>query len=650
VSCPEDFTTLLERAIILKSKLQDFTPIVNYVVKGGNEDRYIHSHSLFKMMENISMPHAIIMMVCGAHFDRSESLWITLMNLVVKLTSKYQLERNTTHVRGLNHLAMESYVKTILGSKKTLTTAFSLVPEQLQSLFCYHVCLSLLVQARAPGVVRLIVRTFSDKQDYFALTRCISELADDITGCFDYSSVLTYAFCQGPDVIRRLFQKVTTMSDTVMTLYTLLCETNGYVTESFDFLLKLGKCLTERSEASKRLFNLIDKLDKNEMMPKLQKAQFSEHYTYYLVKSKLISIPLFRKTICIPKLIEILDKWSRNLVGRNNYKNEVDPGSHIFYCETIPDLIWDLKVSLGEDNEQSLIELCDHFLVSDTLAQFATIAVDSNWTATASMLVLCASSSTGRLKKIDLFTKFSSILKKDQKVILLAEITKQSPTPDNYRQLIALDPSWKDRMDEIITVGSTITTEAIPLLMEFKKYSLIATNFLSFSSPYLPKLCTILYEALKANMKDDDILTNFEITMNNCIEMDYGASGGRRVFYGYDDTVHSIQVAGYPTGIPRELNAQSAFGKLIEDLFAKKATKTALKLLELFTSNVQVLVSSSRTRSYGEYVTWVLFLRDYMDKLNYSGIFKEWVSTWAIYGRNIRNKPKLVKMLDMNLK
>jgi hypothetical protein len=98
------------------------------------------------------------------------------------------------------------------------------------------------------------------------------------------------------------------------------------------------------------------------------------------------------------------------------------------------------------------------------------------------------------------------------------------------------------------------------------------------------------------------------------------------------------------------LNAQSAFGKLIEDLFAKKATKTALKLLELFTSNVQVLVSSSRTRSYGEYVTWVLFLRDYMDKLNYSGIFKEWVSTWAIYGRNIRNKPKLVKMLDMNLK
>jgi hypothetical protein len=647
---PEDMSTLLERAIILKSKMQDFSPIINHVLKAGENP------DLWKVMENISMPHAIVMMSCAAHFTRADHLWVAVLNNVLKLTSKYQMERSTSHVRGLTHLAMEEHVQTVVWTRQSVVDAFCLIPEQLQSLFCYHLCVTLLFYSEISlgGGMRECLKVISDQQDNFGLTRALSEVSLEFTtySFVNIHSLLGYAFGQGPDVIRKLFKYFTTIGDEVMTLYALLCETKGYVTESFDFICRFGKCLSEKSEASKRLFNLIDRLDKNQTMPKLLEAPFTDTYTLYLVKSKLMLYPEFHNTVCLPKLMDLMTIWNKQHHSQQNsqdFYDEIPGGKHILYAETIPQLIWDFKMISGDDNEENLVKVTSHFQISDTLAGFATIAMGSNWNTTATMLVLRAAKCVGKLNKLDLFTKFSSLLNKDQKIAVLTEITKQYPTPENYRKLIELDPSWKDRMDELITVGSNITADAIPLLMEFKKYDLIVAKFLEFPSPYLPKLVTVLNEALKLNMKDEVIMAHFEGIIIDCIVRDFDETvpGGRRGYLLYEDTSNVLQNAGYPPGIPRELKSNgSKFEILIHDLFTKKVTKTATKLLGMYTSELQTFISSNRTRSYGEFVRWVASVKECMETNKCSAAFKEWTTRDTIYGKNVRNKPKLVRMLD----
>jgi hypothetical protein len=637
VDCLEGSRTLAERANILKSKGKEYTPIINYILKTlsimirAMENYGIDLPSnLAKMLETLSLPHSIIFQLydecekfhrTGEGIERRLINWPMIVNQAFKLRNMAIKERNTTQVQTLLNLAIDQHIETILQPCRgqgpyamilAVKEEFCKIPDALQGLYCYYFFWEIFYVHSHDitvnkDVLKLVLSRLEAEGDYFELTRFLCRFPSDITPVIKIDQILSNAFTLGCNVIPNLFSKCQSVSETVLLRFAELCERHDHLVQLLNFFAKFASCLQVGTESSKKFYQVIDKLDKGVVIAALRDATFECKYAIHLVNTKLLDVPEFQRNLSIPILLRLLHTFATNWTSINTFHDPKTLASlssvslvilkaQILrempeFGETIPLLIWNLKKLCGENSEMELVKLCESFVLGETFAIFALIAMGTGWIQTARNLAMKATAMSGNLDKTEFYAKVSSILTDQEKLTMMSSVAKQNPTLANYTTLVELDASWKDRIEEMVEEKTTI---CIPLLMHFRKYNLIREKLLKkeFASPLLQVLITILKESMKSQMSDKVTLETLHDIIKYCIARDFATTlpptswprksvsntNRYRMRHLLEDYGATLETSGYPPGlIPNSIDVQCPFFDLVREFVSKGMVETAFR-------------------------------------------------------------------------
>lgn len=587
----DDFNTLISRALILKSKKQDYSKLFYYIILKMWDNEYIDYSKIIEEIEYLSPVFASYFHMHLFNYD------VKSLEYILKLNQNTFEERNNNGCKSLKIISCLKTIDQIEYHKfpnKDLFLIFQL-NEELQKLIFFYLTARSKNISKKDRVFNIITKYKEFDFLYHYMIHNHKEFK--VFNFTEHDFLIPFIQRGKEDILLFINLFINDLRSSLIRSLIQYLYIFRFYEESFLVGIVLIIKKTHKYHHFEEIYQII-----KASIPNIHQNIIKNSIKEYLSQLNLYFIYRFSNDLKDQKEYSpfIFHLLTYSLVERRDQFFE-KKNYHLF--SQIPTIILNIYSGLkGCLEKEDLKQISKFLFLQDQFLLFARIAKNEKWNELISEFIqkgfIENEQYNMKLMKIQnledelkIMNEFSDSLNSKSMASLSEKIMMKEPTTSNFDLLLRFDPKKSKKLEDYLKNPEKFTVETIPLLFKTENYDSI--KIIAQKNQNLKSLSIIINESIKTDM----MFTEFSIFFSDIISL----------IIKNDFTINNT--------CNESLNPNDPFDSIIIQVLKNSTYQKSLGLFLLKEKTFLVARKlPTATNSYNTFIIWLNYVKNYYSK------------------------------------